>query len=198
MVMESRDRVCYKNGDISGNGLGACREKGETKAFRDLDLSHNELSPNRKMDNACMESPETEFLLTIANGCCTLTLIVPALVLMALTTRSLKSKYENLIHKWADDNGYRIVQLEARLFGSPWFPWHIGRCIYLVALEDGQGHLRKAWLRSVGIFRGLDSAIVELVWNDEKASGKRQKYYFKGNDAGPPRWELIHLPYRRH
>jgi hypothetical protein len=73
----------------------------------------------------------------------------------------------SILQRWADQNGYRIVQRERRAFFRGPFFWTTGhnRVVFYVTVEDAHGQQRNAWVRCGGWFLGLLSNNVDVRWD---------------------------------
>jgi hypothetical protein len=83
--------------------------------------------------------------------------------IIAQITRS-----QQLLQKWATENGYQLVQAQARPFPirSP-FSWSSkNQRVYQVVVQDEQGNERGGWLRLGGYSSGLLSDQVEVRWDE--------------------------------
>ncbi len=81
-----------------------------------------------------------------------------------------KSSYHSLLKKWADENGWEIVQQSRREFGSPWmFSKSRAQFVYYVAVapKGDSEKARWAWVRCGGWFSGPKADKIEVRWDGE-------------------------------
>jgi hypothetical protein len=74
------------------------------------------------------------------------------------------------VTRWADQQGFTIVELSRRLFVPLWRADLFKRNQYFrVSLRDKQGNVRQAWIRCYpfGFTNDPDSVELEVIW-DEK------------------------------
>ena len=78
------------------------------------------------------------------------------------------SRSQSLLGRWAQDNGYRIVEQSYRTFLKGPFFWTTsrGQTVYHVTVEDAQDHRRSGWVRCGGWVLGLWSDKFEVRWDD--------------------------------
>lgn len=74
----------------------------------------------------------------------------------------------SLLQRWAEQNGYRLIDREYRTFlrGPFFLTTAKGQTVYYVTVEDCEGRRRKGWVRCGGWFLGLLSDNVEVLWDD--------------------------------
>jgi hypothetical protein len=78
------------------------------------------------------------------------------------------SRSEAILQRWADQNGFHIIDRRPRLwFKGPFF-WTTSRSqvVYSVTVEDNQGRRRTGWVRCGGWFFGLLSDHVDVRWDN--------------------------------
>jgi hypothetical protein len=78
------------------------------------------------------------------------------------------SRSASLLDRWAERNGYRVLDREYRSFFKGPFFWTTseGQTVYHVTVEDKEGRRRTGWVRCGGWFLGLLSDNVEVRWDD--------------------------------
>jgi hypothetical protein len=79
------------------------------------------------------------------------------------------SRANSLLHRWADENGFQILQSETRtIFAGP-FTWTSSRnqIVYFVRVRDREGRERSGWLRCGSFWSGIFSDKTEIRWKDE-------------------------------
>jgi hypothetical protein len=89
-----------------------------------------------------------------------------AIVVVLWITWSI-SRSKAILDRWAQQNGYDIVQREHRLFrrGPFWWRTHDGQTVYYVVVHDRQGHTRRAWVRCGSMWAGLLSDQATVIWD---------------------------------
>jgi len=95
-------------------------------------------------------------------------LVVGMVGLMAGLITAQIRRSQQLLQKWATENGYQLVQAQARPFPirSP-FSWSSkNQRVYQVVVQDEQGNERGGWLRLGGYSSGLLSDQVEVRWDE--------------------------------
>lgn len=78
------------------------------------------------------------------------------------------SRSASLLQKWADENGYRLLNKEYRTFLRGPFFWTSskGQTVYRVTVEDKAGHIRSGWVRCGGWWLGLLTDQTEVRWDE--------------------------------
>jgi len=74
----------------------------------------------------------------------------------------------SLLQRWADENGYEILESQYRnVFKGPGF-WASSReqTVYHVKVKDRAGYARSGWVRFGGWFLGLWSGRTEVNWEE--------------------------------
>jgi hypothetical protein len=89
---------------------------------------------------------------------------VLALLLFAWQFR----RSDTLLERWAERNGYTLIEREYRWFARGPFFWTSskGQTVYRVTVEDKAGRRRSGWVRCGGWFFGLLSDTAEVRWDD--------------------------------
>lgn len=101
------------------------------------------------------------------------TVVMLLLFVMMLIWHSRRSR--RLLERWAERNGYRIIDADYRnVFRGPFF-WTMGRgqTVYRVTVEV-QGGLRRGWVRCGSRRLGLFSDQVEVRWDETPAVEARR------------------------
>ena len=95
------------------------------------------------------------FLASADGGAFLLVPIVVALAGCAIFWHFSRSR--SLLERWADENGYEILESEYRnLFKGPFFFWSSeDQTVYRVKVRDREGQVRSGWVRCGGWFLGL-------------------------------------------
>jgi hypothetical protein len=99
-------------------------------------------------------------------GAIFLVLLIVILVVASVGWRFSRSRA--LLHEWADEHGFRLIDYEYRwLVRGPFF-WTTSKSqtVYRVTVEDGRGSIRKGWVRCGTWLAGLWSRQVDVRWDD--------------------------------
>lgn len=93
--------------------------------------------------------------------------LMVAVVVGSLTWQSSRSN--GLLQKWADANGYRIVERKRAWMKGPFF-WtgSDGQTVYRVVVDDGSAILRGAWVLCGSSMWGLWSDRTEVRWDEAR------------------------------
>jgi hypothetical protein len=98
--------------------------------------------------------------------------IIIFLVFLGAAASSLfwtTSRSQDLLQRWASQNGYRIIEAKyAYFFKGPFF-WTSskGQTVYRVIVEDEAGLTRSGWVRCGSWAFGVLSDQVQARWDDE-------------------------------
>ena len=78
------------------------------------------------------------------------------------------SRSRNLLGKWAETSGYKIVSAERRWLRRGPFFWFTSdsQVVFYVTVEDEQKNIRNGYVRIGGWFLGLFSDKTEVRWDD--------------------------------
>ena len=91
-----------------------------------------------------------------------------ASVLLVLALFQQQDRASQIFSGWAEENGYRIVQIQyRRFFTGPYFRVRNGRqTICRITVEDKYKVLHHGWIRYVGSLRDISlSDAVEVKWD---------------------------------
>ena len=93
-------------------------------------------------------------------------MLVAVLVVASIAWRVSRSK--SLLHEWAAEHGFRLIDYEYRWFVRGPFFWTTSKSqtVYRVTVEDGRGSIRKGWVRCGSWLAGLWSRQVDVRWDD--------------------------------
>lgn len=94
-------------------------------------------------------------------------LILMALVVGGTLTWATTRRAESMIQRWADGNGYQIVQLEWRWFRlGPYF-WKASKnqMVYRVEIIDWNGNPAQCWIRCGSWLLGVLSDEIDVTWD---------------------------------
>ena len=74
-----------------------------------------------------------------------------------------------LLYRWAQDNGYKILQRQYRWFLRGPFWWALGSnyAVYYVTVADRKGKKKSGWICFGGWFWGLASDTVDVRWEEQ-------------------------------
>ena len=88
------------------------------------------------------------------------------LLLVIVSMRWERRRSAALIDRWAQAQGYQVLERQSRLFDRGPFFWRTskGQTVYYITLRDEQGQVRQAWLRCGNWFLGLWSDEVAVEW----------------------------------
>ncbi len=91
------------------------------------------------------------------------------MVIMGLSLVLHYRKAAALLRRWADENGFTLVQQERREFRRGPFFWSSSKdqVVYYVTVRDRGGRLRHVWVRVGSWFLGIMSDKTEVKWDDE-------------------------------
>ena len=95
-------------------------------------------------------------------------LFVALLVLVSFGLRWQYTRSETLLERWAEENGFTIVERRLRhLFRAP-FTWTTaeGQTVYRVTVVDSSGRERRGWVRCGSFTFGLLSDKVRVRWDE--------------------------------
>ena len=95
-------------------------------------------------------------------------LFVALLVLVSFGLRWQYTRSETLLERWAEENGFTIVDRRLRhLFRGP-FTWTTaeGQTVYRVTVVDSSGRERSGWVRCGSFAFGLLSDKVCVRWDE--------------------------------
>ncbi len=95
------------------------------------------------------------------------TLGVFLLAIWALIWYLRKSRI--LLQRWADSNGYRLLEQRYRyFFRGPFFWSASAQMVYRVVVEDRTGHRRSGWVRLGSFWLGIFSDEVAVRWDQDQ------------------------------
>ena|SRR5437868_2077655 len=94
--------------------------------------------------------------------------IVLLLVVVAISYAWTQSRSQSILQKWADVNGYQIVEKERRTFLKGPFFWSSSKSqiIFRVVVRDEQGYTRSGWVRCGSWWWGLFTDDVDVRWDE--------------------------------
>ena len=78
----------------------------------------------------------------------------------------MKTRFEQILFRWADENGYQILDLQPKFIFQGPFNWSSkNQTIFRVAVEDAEGTQRTGWVRCGSYWGGIFSYKAELKWD---------------------------------
>ena len=79
------------------------------------------------------------------------------------------SLWRSVLERWAEDNGFEILERKNRFFFRGPFSWTTarGQMVYRVRVRDSHGNERTGWVKCGGWFWGLMSDNPEVWWDNE-------------------------------
>lgn len=93
---------------------------------------------------------------------------VVAFVLVIGAIAWQNSRSRQILEKWAETNGYQLLNCEYQLFNQGPFFWTTarGQVVYRVTVREAQGRERAGWVRLGSWWWGLWSDQVKVRWDD--------------------------------
>lgn len=78
------------------------------------------------------------------------------------------SRSGDVLQKWADENGFRLIERHYHHFRRGPFFWTTskGQTVYRVTVQDANGNTRSGWVRCGSWMWGLASNRAEVRWDD--------------------------------
>ncbi len=110
-------------------------------------------------------------IFVLGNACalvCAAVWLAPAAYLYFWWRKETDATYQALMKRWADENGFVIVDQKRREAFSPWtFTRSGSQFVYYVTLTrpEERTRVRHAWVRCGGYFLGPKSERVEVRWD---------------------------------
>jgi hypothetical protein len=97
----------------------------------------------------------------------TVLFIILAIAIVILAWAWHFSRSRSILQKWADGNGYTLMQAELRLFRTGPFFLNTTRSqvVYYVTILDALGRERKGWVKVGSWLIGLWSNQAEVKWD---------------------------------
>lgn len=78
----------------------------------------------------------------------------------------MKTRSEEILSRWVHENGYKIIDYQAKVFNRGPFIWASkNQAIFRVAIEDAEGTQRTGWVRCGSYWGGIFSDQVEVKWD---------------------------------
>jgi hypothetical protein len=113
-------------------------------------------------------------------------LYMPAFMLLIVITSVWHfRRSRGLLDRWAERNGYRIIDSEYRKFFRGPFFWSTSKdqTVYRVTVELEKGRMLTGWVRCGSRFLGLLSDKVEVRWDEAPAADGSKPMYDRWLDA---------------
>jgi hypothetical protein len=94
--------------------------------------------------------------------------LVVLLVFVGLMIYWTNRRSTEMIQRWAEGNGYMILDMERRLFrrGPFFLTTSRSQTVYYVTLVDPQGGERRGWVRCGSFWLGIFANTVEVRWDE--------------------------------
>jgi hypothetical protein len=78
----------------------------------------------------------------------------------------MKNRSEQILFKWADENGYQLLDLQHKMiFQGPFGLSSKNQTIFRIAVEDAEGIQRTGWVRCGSFVLGIINDKVEVKWD---------------------------------
>jgi hypothetical protein len=102
-------------------------------------------------------------------GCCAVLIAVVITVVVAVLRGGWRERRSvDLIDGWASANKFTILEKEPRRFGQgPAFWAGKHHTVYRIVVKGPKGGWRSGWIRCGGVWRGLHSDGLAVIWDDE-------------------------------
>ena len=79
----------------------------------------------------------------------------------------MKTRSEEILSRWVHDNGYTMVNFQAKVFDRGPFPWASKyQSIFRVVIEDSEGTQRSGWVKCGSNWGGIFSDQAEVKWDE--------------------------------
>ena len=102
----------------------------------------------------------------MASNFATSLMAIVALLGAAAGIYAFVSRSTYLLEKWADENRFRLLHAEHRMFRKGPFLWSgRGQTVYRVGVQDERGFERRGWVRCGSWWLGLITDQVEVKWD---------------------------------
>ena len=78
----------------------------------------------------------------------------------------MKTRSEQILSKWATENGYQILELQPKIINRGPFFWSSKmQAIHRITVQDAEGTQLSGWVRCGSILQGVLSDKVEVKWD---------------------------------
>ena len=93
---------------------------------------------------------------------------IVVIIIVIMATMWHYSRAEDILTRWARENGYEIVSSERRAFrrGPLFFTTSEDQEVYYVTVRLADGQLRRGWVRCGSWFAGLWSDQAKVEWDE--------------------------------
>jgi hypothetical protein len=87
-----------------------------------------------------------------------------------------EQRTEEILNKWAQDNGYVILEQKHEFWNGPFF-WSTskGQEVYYVTVRDKADVIRSGWVRLGGYWWGLSEDKAEVRWDEKAKNDEKPK-----------------------
>lgn len=87
-----------------------------------------------------------------------------------------EQRTEEILNKWAQDNGYVILEQKHAFWNGPFF-WSTskGQEVYYVTVRDKADVIRNGWVRLGGYWWGLSEDKAEVRWDEQAKNDEKSK-----------------------
>ena len=78
----------------------------------------------------------------------------------------MKTRSEQILSKWAEENSYQILDLQPKVLNrGPFFLSSKMQAIHRITVQDAEGTQLSGWVRCGSILQGVLSDKVEVKWD---------------------------------
>ena len=78
----------------------------------------------------------------------------------------MKTRSEQILSKWANENGYQILDLQPKVINrGPFFLSSKMQTIHRITVQDAEGTQLSGWVRCGNFLQGVFSDKVEVKWD---------------------------------
>ena len=96
-------------------------------------------------------------------------IVIAAGILYGVYTLT-KTRSEEILTKWAYENGYQLLDIQPKILNRGPFIWASkSQLIFRVAVEDAEGTQRTGWVKCGSYMGGIFNDKVEVKWDKTTA-----------------------------
>ena len=78
----------------------------------------------------------------------------------------MKTRSEQILSKWANENGYQILDLQPKVINrGPFFLSSKMQAIHRIIVQDAEGIQHSGWVKCGNFLQGVFSDEVEVKWD---------------------------------